>query len=225
MEVRSRNTSANPAKLSRNVAYHRSTSCHVLGNQPQLRDQAFKSNSEVNLARLAVDKRAAKHSPIKQLQKLEKQDSLTSLRSLNSYLSICEGMDANYLVEDDSVFNNEPEEGHGRLLQVKPKLSKRQSMISGVSVNSLLSLVEEDGHVHDTLSLADNPAIFINAPEDDERENQTLNEHEQPINSASPTKERKERGGTGRTTSDERSQTGRVSGPGILILRNKKLQP
>ena len=217
MEVNSPGASENLAKQSKHVTNHRSVSCHLLSNQPRPRDQTVKSHSDVNLARLVTDKRAAKHSPIKQLQKLERQDSLASLRSLNSYLSLCDGMDVDYLVEEESLFGDEPEEGsRGVLLQVNPKLRQRQSMISGVSVNSLLTLVEEDGHVTDAAALVDNPPICITAPKDNERENQVSRNTEFPID------ERKERRETARTTSDENSQTGRVSG--LLVYLSSSLQ-
>ena len=203
---------ANLEKQSRNVAYQCSISCHLQGNQLQPRHQATKSHSETNLARLVLDKRAERHSPIKQL---EKRDSLSSLRSLNSYLSVVEGVDADYAFEDETVFNDETEEDDRRLLQGKPKLRQRQSMISGVSVNSLLSVVEDDSHVlnhvNSTPASADNPTIRILAPEDDERENKTLPENGQSRNTESLTEKKKKRRGTGRMTSDERSQTGRVS--------------
>ena len=211
--MRSPDATANSVKQPKHVTYNRSISCHLLGNQLQPHVRATKSHSEANLAILAVDKRSPKYSPIKQLQNLEKRDSLGSLRSLNSFLSTCEGMDADYLVEDDSLFNIEPEEDDKRTLQVKPKLPQRHSMVSGMSVNSLLSLVEEDSHVHNTSTPADNPVICIKGPEDDagehEMENQTLIENGHLPNTESAVE--KKRGGTGRTTSDERSQTGRVS--------------
>ena len=196
------------------MAYQRSISCHLLGNQLQPRHQAAKSHSEVNLGRLVVDKHAGRHSPNKQL---EKRDSVSSLRSLNSFLSVIEGVDADYAFEDEPVFNEQTEEDDRTLLQVKPTQHQRQSMISGVSVNSLLSVVEEDSHVlshvHNTSASADNPTIRILAPEDGEKENKALPENGQSRNSESLIENRKERRGTGRTTSDERSQTGRVSNP------------
>lgn len=153
-----------------------------------------------------MDKHSPRHSPVKQPQKLEKHDSLSSLRSLNSYLSGCDGMDANYLLEDESVY----EEDEKKFLHVKPDLRQRQSMISGGSLNSFLSLVEDD-HVRHTSASVDYPTIRISTPEDDKKENKTVTEKEEFQNGELTTEKRKERSRKGRTTSDERSQTGSVS--------------
>ena len=76
------------AEIPNKTAFHRSVSCHLPGNVPHPRHQAATSHSEVNLERLAADKHTVKHSPIKQLQQLERQESLASLLSLNHQLSL-----------------------------------------------------------------------------------------------------------------------------------------
>ena len=189
----------------------RSVSCHLPGNKLHPHQQAGKSQSEVNLARLVVDKHAGNRSPVKQLQKLEHRDSFASMRSLNSFLSVCEGLDANYEVEDESLFDNEPVKDDRTALEFSPELHHQRSVVSGVSVNSLLSLIEDTkGHVDRP------PVICIKEPEDSpdikEKENQTL-----ITNGELPAEKSEKRGGTGRITSDEKSQTGRVGLHNVVI--------
>ncbi|CAH3177882.1 unnamed protein product [Porites lobata] len=199
------------AEIPNKPAFHRSASCHLPGNVPHPRHQAATCHSEVNLERLAADKHTVKHSPIKQLQQLERQESFASLLSLNHQLSLCEGMDANDLVEEEFLFDDrETDEGDGRHLQVKPLLQQRHSMVSGISVNSLLSMVEKVNHVTDTQECPGNPAICITASEDGQGERQNIVSKEQLGNMECPTKIRKGRSDTARTTSDERSQAGTV---------------
>ena len=200
-----------PDKFSKKVAYARSVSCHHLGNERRPRDHAGKSQSEVNLARLAVDKHTGKRSPIKHLQKLENRNSLASMRSLNSFLSGCEGMDADYTLEDDPLLGIEPGEDGGKLLEFSPKLQHQKSVASDVSLNSLLTLEEAD-----TSEIAvDRPRIIIKGPEDSDeepgKENKSLIEKRQSESTDPPAGKRERRGGTGRTTSDEKSQTGKVN--------------
>lgn len=200
------------AEIPNKPAFHRSASCHLPGNVPHPRHQAATCHSEVNLERLAADKHTVKHSPIKQLQQLERQESFASLLSLNHQLSLCEGMDANDLVEEEFLFDDgETDEGDGRHLQVKPLLQQRHSMVSGISVNSLLSMVEKVNHVTDTQECPGNPAICITASEDGQGERQNIVSKEQLGNMECPTKIRKGRSDTARTTSDERSQAGTVT--------------
>ena len=193
------------------MAYARSVSCHHLGNELHPRDHAGKSQSEVNLARLAVDKHAGKRSPIKHSQKLENRDSLASMRSLNSFLSVCEGMDADCMVEDDPLVDIEPEKDDGKPLDSTPKLQQQQSVATDVSLNSLLTLAEEDTSGIEV----DKPTIIIKEPEDSDeepvKENKSLIEKRRLGSADPPAGKRVRRGGTGRTTSDEKSQTGRVS--------------
>ncbi|KAJ7390663.1 hypothetical protein OS493_023375 [Desmophyllum pertusum] len=125
-------------KQQKKMAYMRSVSCHHLGNELHPRNHAAKSQSEVNLARLVVNKNAGKLSPMK--QKRENRDSLASMRSLNSYLSLCEGIDVNYVEEDDCLLNNELTKMTKTPLAFTPKLQHQQSVASDASVNSLLSL-------------------------------------------------------------------------------------
>lgn len=208
--VDSHGTSLQSQKQPKKVAYARSVSCHLLGNELHPVNHAGKSQSEANLTRLAIEKHAGKLSPVKQLQKLENRDSFASMRSLNSYLSGCEGMDADYLVEDDSFLNNEQDEDDGKPLVLTPKLQHHQSVASDVSVNSVLSSVEED-----TAGPSDLPVFSIKEPEDSTveqaKENQSLIENRRSGNTDPPAEKREKRGGTGRTTSDEKSQTGKVS--------------
>lgn len=199
------------AEIPNKPAFHRSVSCHLPGNVPHPRHQAATSHSEVNLERLAADKHTVKRSPIKQLQQLERQESLASLLSLNHQLSLCEGMDANDVVEEDFLFDEENDEDDGRHLQVKPLLQQRHSMVSGISVNSLLSMVEKVNHVTETQACSGNPTICLTAAEDDEGERQNIVRKEQLGNREYPTKIRKGRSDTARTTSDERSQAGTVT--------------
>ena len=205
----------NPAsqhdKRSEKVVYARSISCHHLGNQLHPRDHAGKSQSEVNLARLAVDKHAGKRSPTKHFQKLENRDSLASIRSLNSFLSVCEGMDADYMVEDDPLLDIEPDGDDGKPLDATPKLQQQQSVATDLSLNSLLTLAEEDTSGIEV----DRPTIIIKGPEDSDeepvKESESLIEKRRSGSTDLPAGKRERRGGTGRTTSDEKSQTGRVS--------------
>lgn len=198
-------------KQPKKVAYARSVSCHLLGNELHPGNHAGKSRSEANLAKLAIDKNAGKLSPVKQLQKPENRDSFASMRSLNSFLSVCEGMDADYLVEDDSFLNNEPDEDDKKPLVFTPNLQHRQSVASDVSVNSVLSLVEEDT----AAGPVEVPLLTVKEPEDSaveqEKENQDFIDTRQSGSTEPATEKREKRGGTGRTTSDEKSQTGRVS--------------
>lgn len=198
------------------MAYARSVSCHHLGNELRPRDHAGKSQSEVNLARLAVDKNPGKRSPIKHLKKLENRDSLASMRSLNSFLSGCEGMDTDYMLEDDPLLDIEPDEDDGKLLESSPKLQHQQSVVSDVSLNSLLTLAEEDSSGIEV----DRPTIILKGPEDSDeepvKENKNLIEKRRSENTDPPAAKRERRGGTGRTTSDEKSQTGKVSLYSIL---------
>ena len=192
------------------MAYARSVSCHLLGNELHSGNHAQKCQSEANLARLVIDKHASKLSPVKQLHKLENRDSFASMRSLNSFLSGCEGMDADYLVEDDSLFNNDDDEDGGRPPVVTPTLQHMQSVTSDVSVNSVLSLVEEE-----TEEPVDLPVFSIVEAEDNAmeqvKENQSLIGNKQSANTEPQAEKKERRGGTGRITSDEKSQTGRVS--------------
>ncbi|XP_022801988.1 multidrug resistance-associated protein 1-like isoform X2 [Stylophora pistillata] len=198
-------------KKSRNVAYNRSVSCHHLGNELHPRHQAAKSQSEVNLARLVVEKQSGNQSPLKKLQYLENRHSFVSLLSLNSLLSGCEGLDANYAVEDEPIFDNANDEDEAvSSLGVPPNFQHQRSVVSGVSVNSLLSLVEED--IEDRVEKP--PVIFINEPEDSpsirEKENESLLAKEGNVERENIVEKREKKGKAGRTTSDERSQTGRV---------------
>ena len=194
------------AEIPNKPAFHRSVTCHLPGNVPHPRHQAATSHSEVNLERLTADKHTVKRSPIKQLQQLERQESLASLLSLNHQLSLCEGMDANDVVEEDFLFDGENDEDDGRHL-----LQQRHSMVSGISVNSLLSMVEKVNHVTETQACPGNPTICLTAAEDDEGERQNIVRKEQLGNREYPTKIRKGRSDTARTTSDERSQAGTVT--------------
>lgn len=157
-----------------------------------------------------MDKHPGKRSPIKHLQKLENRDSLASMRSLNSFLSGCEGMDADYMLEDDPLLDIEPNEDDEKLLESSPKLKHQQS-VSDVSLNSLLTLAEEDTSGIEI----DRPTIVIKGPEDSDeervKENKSLIEKRRSKNTDLPAVKRERRGGTGRTTSDEKSQTGKVS--------------
>ncbi|KAJ7390667.1 hypothetical protein OS493_023379 [Desmophyllum pertusum] len=186
-KVQSPDTSPQTGKQSKTMAYMRSVSCHHLGNEFHPRNHAEKSQSEVNLARL---------SPMKQFQKRENRDSLASVRSLNSYLSLCEGIDVNYVEEDDCLLNNEPGEDDETPLDFTPKLQHQQSVASDASVNSLLSLVEED-----TAGLVDRPKICINEPEDSTgeqaKENQNLIENGRSSNTELAAEKKERRGGTG----------------------------
>ncbi len=192
------------------MTYARSVSCHLLGNELHSGNQAGKSLSEANLARLVIDKHAGKLSPVKQLQKLENRNSFASMHSLNSYLSGCEGMDADYLVEDDSFLNNEQDEDDGKPLVFTPKLQHQQSVASDVSLNSVLSSVEKD-----TAGPVDLPVFSIKEPGDSTveqaKENQSLIENRPSGNTEPAAEKREKRGGTGRITSEEKSQTGKVS--------------
>ncbi len=193
------------------VAYARSVSCHLLGNELHPGNHAGKSKSEANLARLVIDKQAGKLSPVKQQQKLENRNSFASMRSLNSFLSGCEGMDADYLIEDDSFLNNEQDEDDENPLVFTPKLQRQQSAASDVSVNSVLSSVEEV-----SAGPVDLPVFSIKEPEDSTveqaKENQRLIENRRSGNTELPAAEKREkRGGAGRITSEEKSQTGKVS--------------
>ena len=208
---RADNHASRPDKSPKEVAYARSVSCHHLGNELRPRDHAEKSQSEVNLARLAVDKHPGKHSPIKHLQKLENRDSLASMRSLNSFLSVCEGVDADYMLEDDPLFDIEPDDDDRKAVDSSPKLQHQQSGASNVSLNSLLTLAEED-----TSGIkVDRPTIIIKGPEDSDeepvKENKSLIEKRRWKSTDPSAGKRERRGGTGRTTSDEKSQTGKVS--------------
>ena len=193
------------------MVYARSVSCHHLGNELRPRDHAGKSQSEVNLARLAVEKHSGKRSPIKHLQKLEKRDSLASMRSLNSFLSVCEGVDADYMLEDDTLLDIEPDEDDGKALDSSLNLQHQQSVVSNVSLNSLLTLAEEDTSGIEV----DRPSIIIKGPEDSVeepvKENKSLIEKRRSESTDSPAGKREKRGVTRRTTSDEKSQTGKVS--------------
>ena len=205
------NHASRPDESSKMVTYARSVSCHHLGNQLRPRDHAGKSQSEVNLARLAVDTHSGKRSPIKHLQKLENRDSLASMRSLNSFLSGCEGMDVDYMLEDDTLLGIELDEDGGKLLESSPKLQHQKSIACDVSLNSLLTLAEEDtSKIED-----DRPTIIIKGPEDSDeepvKENNRLIETRRSESTDPPAGKRERRGGTGRTTSDEKSQTGKVS--------------
>ena len=158
-----------------------------------------------------MDKNPGKRSPIKHLQKLENRDSLASMRSLNSFLSGCEGMDADCMLEDDPLLDIEPDEDDEKLLESSPKLKHQQSVVSDVSLNSLLTLAEEDTSGIEI----DRPTIVIKGPEDSDeepvKENKSLIEKRRSKNTDPPAVKRERRGGTGRTTSDEKSQTGKVS--------------
>jgi len=133
------------------------------------------------------------------------------MRSLNSFLSVCEGLEADYMVEEDPLVDIEPDEGVVKPLDSTPKLQHQQSVASDVSLNSLLTLAEKDTSGIEV----DTPTIIIKGPEDSDeepvKENKSLIE-KRPSGSADPTAGKRERRGrTGRTTSDEKSQTGRVS--------------
>ena len=210
-EVSGHGKSLLKGKKSRNVAYNRSVSCHHLGNHLHPRHQAAKSQSEVNLARLVVEKQSGNQSPLKKLQYLENRHSFVSMLSLNSLLSGCEGLDANYEVEDEPIFDNANDEDEAvSSLGVPPNFQHQRSVVSGVSVNSLLSLVEED--IEDRVEKP--PVIFINEPEDSpsirEKENESLLAKEGNVERENIVEKREKKGKAGRTTSDERSQTGRV---------------
>ncbi|KAJ7375625.1 hypothetical protein OS493_040000 [Desmophyllum pertusum] len=69
-KVQNPDTSPQTNKQSKKMAYMRSVSCHHLGNELHPRNHAAKSQSEVNLARLVVDKNAGKLSPMKQNVKI-----------------------------------------------------------------------------------------------------------------------------------------------------------
>ena len=203
------------------MAYARSISCHHLGNELHPRDHAGKSQSEFNLARLAVDKCAGKRSPINHLQTSENRHSLASRFSLNSFLSVCDELDVDYVLEDDPLLDIEPDGDDGQPLDSTPKLQHRQSVATDFSLNSLLTLAEED-----TSGIEVNtPTIVIKGPEDiDEeqvKENKSLIE-KRPSGSTDPPAGKKDRrGGTRRTTSDEKSQTGRVSLLQCICYRSK----
>ena len=205
------NHASRPDKSPKEVAYARSVSCHHLGNELRPRDHAGKSQSEVNLVRLAVDKDSGKRSPLKHLQKLENRDSLASMRSLNSFLSVCEGVDADYMLEDDTLLDIESDEDDGKALDSSLNLQHQQSVASNVSLNSLLTLAEEDTSGIEV----DRPSIIIKGPEDSDgepvKENKSLIEKRRSGSTDSPAGKREKRGGTRRTTSDEKSQTGKVS--------------
>ena len=132
------------------------------------------------------------------------------MRSLNSFLSGCEGMDADCMLEDDPLLDIEPDEDDEKLLESSPKLKHQQS-VSDVSLNSLLTLAEEDTSGIEI----DRPTIVIKGPEDSDeepvKENKSLIEKRRSKNTDPPAVKRERRGGTGRTTSDEKSQTGKVS--------------
>ena len=196
--------------------YHRSVSCH-LGNQLQYRYHATKSDDEAHLTRLRMDKNAAKHLSSKRLQRPSKRDTVSSLASLNSYLSICEGLDADCLIEGEAVFSDDIAEGNNRqLLQASSTVRQRQSLISGFSLNSLLSLVEADGHVNSRLPSGDNQTIPLDVLEESvDSEDKELNENE-PRERIESWEKRKEGRTSGRTTTEERSQTGRVSSMNLL---------
>ena len=204
-EVSSQGKSLHKRRNSRNVAYNRSVSCHHLGNELHPRHQAAKSQSEVNLARLIVDKQSGNRSPLKKLLDLENRHSLVSMHSLNSLLSGCEGLDANYEVEDEPLFDTANDEDETvSSLDVPRNFQHQRSVVSGASLNSLLSLVEEEESTKDRVEKP--PVICINEPEDSPgmRENEGTGEREIVVEK----REKKEK--KGRTTSDERSQTGRV---------------
>ena len=195
---------------------HRSVSCHH-GNQLQYRYHATKSHDEAHLTRLRMEKNAAKHLSSKTLQRPNKRDSVSSLGSLNSYLSICEGLDAECLSEGEAVFSDDIAEGNDRLLlQASSTVRQRQSLISGFSLNSLLSLVEADGHVNSRLTSGDNPTISLDVLEESvDSEDKVLNENDSRERIESWDK-RKEGRTIGRTTTEERSPTGRVSSMNLL---------
>lgn len=194
--------------------YNRSVSCH-LGDQLQYRYHATKSRNEGNLDRLKMDMQAAK--PSKRLQRPDKHDSVSSLGSLNSYLSICEGLDADCSIEGEAVFSDDiAEENNRQLLQASATVRQRQSVISGFSLNSLLSLVEADSHVNSTLTSGDNPTISLDVLEESrDSKDKVLNQNEPRERNESSEKGREGRT-TGRTTTEERSQTGRVSSMNLL---------
>lgn len=212
-EVSSQGKSLHKGRNSRNVAYNRPVSCHHVGNELHPRHQAAKSQSEVNLARLIVDKQSGNRSPLKKLLDLENRHSLVSMHSLNSLLSGCEGLDANYEVEDEPLFDTANDEDETvSSLDVPRNFQHQRSVVSGASVNSLLSLVEEEEGTKDRVEKP--PVICINEPEDSrgmrEKENESLLANEGTGEREIVVEKREKKEKTGRTTSDERSQTGRV---------------
>ena len=181
------------------MIYNRSNSCHHLDNRMRPRHHAAKSHSEANLPKLAFDKHSLKQSHIKIFQTPERGYSVSTLGSV---LSICEGMDADCLLDGEAECDNEPGDENDR----KPTLHQRQSIISGFSLNSVLSLVEGDCHVRGTSTSGDNPTICTTAPEDGvDNESKGPIENEQSGRNESVIERR------GRTTTEERSQTGMVS--------------
>ncbi|XP_068732803.1 multidrug resistance-associated protein 1-like isoform X2 [Montipora capricornis] len=183
---------------SSKVIYNRSNSCHHLDNRMRPRHHAAKSHSEANLPKLAFDKHSLKQSPIKIFATPERRYSVSTLGSV---LSICEGLDADCLLDGEAECDNDPGDENDR----KPTLHQRQSITSGFSLNSVLSLVEGDGHVRGTSTSGDNPAICTTAPEDGvDNESKGPIENEQSARNESVIERR------GRTTTEERSQTGMV---------------
>ncbi|KAK2566746.1 Multidrug resistance-associated protein 1 [Acropora cervicornis] len=170
----------------------------------EYRYHATKSHDEAHLTRLRMENKAAKHLSSKTLQRPNKHDSVSSLGSLNSYLSICEGLDAECLREGEDVFSDDIAEGNDRLLlQASSTVRQRQSLISGFSLNSLLSLVEADGHVNSRLTSGDNPTNsldFFEESVDSEDKVLNVNESRERIESWD---KRKEGRTSGRTTTEE----------------------
>ena len=188
------------------MTFERSVSCHILGNELQSHHSATRSQSENNLARLVDDKQPGNRSPVKQVQRLENRDSCATIRSLNSFLSTCEVLDANAEVEDDSLFDDVPVEDDRMPLDFSTKLHHQRSVVSGVSVNSLSSLKEDTkGHVDRPPMICTCMKESEDSPDMKEKETQSL-----ITNRDLPAEKSEKRCGTGRTTSDERSQTGRV---------------
>ena len=120
-------------------------------------------------------------------------------------------MDADYMVEDDPLVDVEPDEDDGKPLDSTPKLQHQQSLATDASLNSLLTLAEGDTSGIEV----DRPTIIIKGPEDSDeepvKESKSLIEKRRSESTEPPARKRERRGGTGRTTSDEKSQTGRVS--------------
>ena len=197
---------------AKHPSVNRSLSCHFHGNDFHPRNHALKSQSDANLGRLVLDKpwpskNATWLSPRKNLNKSENRDSVASMRSLNSLLSMCEGVDIDFVEDDSLCLDNEVEEYEKTSVKLNEKLPKRcQSVASDVSVNSLLSLLAD--------KVEEEPRTFAEDCREDDRQEEgseatSLRGNERCRKTESPPGKRKRR--TGKTISVEKSQSGRVS--------------